>query len=104
MLTGPFIIDFKKFKFFSYPQKEDYSRFLLTRGTMPDEGEIKVNGTLTVQEQGEISGNIEYQEMQIKLGGKIQGDIKSLDKIKKLSDVSITPLQATTDKKDSKSL
>ena len=42
LLTGPFIIDFKKFKFFSYPQKEDYSRFLLTRGTMPDEGEIKV--------------------------------------------------------------
>ncbi len=66
------------------------------------EGEIKVHGTLTVQDQGEISGNIEYQELQIKLGGKIKGDVKSLDKIKKISDVVATPLQATTEKKDTK--
>ena len=66
------------------------------------EGEVKVNGTLTVQEQGDISGNIEYQELQIKLGGKIRGDIKPLDKIKKLKDVNVTPLQETEEKKDSK--
>jgi len=66
------------------------------------EGEIKVNGTLTVQDQGEISGNIEYQALQIKLGGKIKGDVKSLDKVKKLSDAIVTPLQEAIEKKDSK--
>ena len=66
------------------------------------EGEVKVNGTLTVQDAGEISGNIEYQELQIKLGGRIKGDVKSLDKIKKLSEAteaSVTPLQETAVKK-----
>ena len=48
------------------------------------EGEVKVSGTLTIQEQGSVSGNIEYQELHIKLGGKIKGEVKSLDKIKKL--------------------
>ena len=57
------------------------------------EGEVKVNGTLTIQEQGSVSGNIEYQELQIKLGGKIKGEVKSLDKIKKISDAKATPLQ-----------
>ena len=64
------------------------------------EGDVKVNGTLTVQEQGTISGNIEYQELQIKLGGTISGDIKSLDKIKKISDAISTPFQETVDKKE----
>jgi len=40
---------------------------------------------LTVQEIGTVSGNIEYQNMQIKLGGKIRGKIKVSDKIKKFS-------------------
>ena len=57
------------------------------------EGEVKVNGTLTIQEQGTISGNIEYQELQIKLGGKVSGEVKSLDKIKKISDVKAESLQ-----------
>ena len=39
-LRGPFILNFKYFKFYSYPQKGHYSRFLLTRGVMPDDGEI----------------------------------------------------------------
>ena len=64
------------------------------------EGEIKVNGTLTIQDQGSVSGNIEYQELQIKLGGKIRGDIKSLDKIKKISDAKASSLQTTTEKQE----
>ena len=62
------------------------------------EGDVKVNGTLTVQDHGEISGNIEYQELQIKLGGRIKGDVKSLDKIKKLSEVNVTSLQETEER------
>ena len=46
------------------------------------DGEIKASGTLTIQEQGKVSGNIEYQNLQIKLGGQISGDIKLSDKIK----------------------
>ena len=64
------------------------------------EGEIKVNGTLTIQDQGAVSGNIEYQELQIKLGGKIKGDVKSLDKIKKISDAKVSSLQTTTEKQE----
>ena len=44
-------------------------------------GEIKASGTLTIQEQGKVSGNIEYQNLQIKLGGQISGDIKLSAKI-----------------------
>ena len=45
------------------------------------DGDIKASGTLTIQEQGKVSGKIEYQSLQIKLGGKISGDIKLSDKI-----------------------
>ena len=45
------------------------------------DGEIKASGTLTIQEQGTASGDIEYQNLQIKLGGQISGDIKKSDKI-----------------------
>ena len=51
------------------------------------EGEVKVSGTLTIQDQGQVAGNIEYQNLQIKLGGKITGDVKVSEKVKKLSDV-----------------
>ena len=47
---------------------------------------MKVSGTLTVQEQGSISGNIEYQNIQIKLGGQIKGDVKVSEKVKKITD------------------
>ena len=50
------------------------------------DGDIKVSGTLTIQEAGTVSGSIEYQNMQIKLGGKINGDIKVSDKIKNIKD------------------
>ena len=45
------------------------------------DGDIKASGTLTIQEQGKVSGKIEYQNLQIKLGGKISGDIQLSDKI-----------------------
>ena len=57
-------------------------------------GEIKVNGTLTIQEQGLVEGSLEYQELHVKLGGKIKGDIKSLDKIKKISEAKQQSLQS----------
>ena len=50
------------------------------------DGDLKVSGTLTVQEQGSVSGTVEYQSLQIKLGGKIKGEIKASDKIKKITD------------------
>ena len=48
------------------------------------DGDIKASGTLTIQEQGKVSGKIEYQNLQIKLGGKISGDIKLSDKIQSI--------------------
>ena len=45
------------------------------------DGDIKASGTLTIQEQGKATGSIEYQNMQIKLGGKLSGEIKLSDKI-----------------------
>ena len=45
------------------------------------DGDIKASGTLTIQEDGKATGSIEYQNMQIKLGGKLSGDIKLSDKI-----------------------
>jgi len=40
------------------------------------DGDLKISGTLTIQEQGSVSGNIEYENLQVKLGGRISGDIK----------------------------
>ena len=45
------------------------------------DGDLKASGTLTIQEAGVATGTIEYQKMQIKLGGKLSGDIKMSDKI-----------------------
>ena len=45
------------------------------------EGDLKCSGTLTIQEQGIAKGDIEFQNLQIKLGGEISGDIKKSDKI-----------------------
>jgi cytoskeletal protein CcmA (bactofilin family) len=50
------------------------------------DGDLKISGTLTIQEQGSVSGSVEYQSLQIKLGGKIKGDVKDSDKIKKITD------------------
>ena len=45
------------------------------------DGDLKASGTLTIQEDGNATGSIEYQNMQIKLGGKLTGDIKMSDKV-----------------------
>ena len=50
------------------------------------DGDLKISGTLTIQEQGSVSGNVEYQSLQIKLGGKILGDVKASEKVKKITD------------------
>ena len=50
------------------------------------DGDLKTSGTLTIQEQGSVSGTIEYQNLQIKLGGKISGDLKVSEKVKKIPD------------------
>ena len=70
------------------------------------DGEVKVGGTLTIQEQGSVSGNIEYENLQIKLGGKIIGDVKVSEKIKKIDDIKninkekSLPLQSSLDNKN----
>ena len=51
------------------------------------DGEVKVDGTLTIQEQGSVSGIIEYENLQIKLGGKIKGDVKVAEKIKNIDSI-----------------
>jgi len=45
------------------------------------DGDMKASGTLTIQEAGKVAGTVEYQNLQIKLGGKISGDVKLSDKI-----------------------
>ena len=56
------------------------------------DGNIKASGTLTIQEAGVATGTIEYQNMQIKLGGKLSGEIKISDKIQ--------PIKKETDQND----
>ena len=50
------------------------------------DGDLKISGTLTIQEQGSVSGSVEYQNLQIKLGGKIKGDVKASEKVIKITD------------------
>ena len=70
------------------------------------DGEVKVGGTLTIQEQGSVSGSIEYENLQIKLGGKIKGDVKVSEKIKNIDDSKninkekSLPLQSSLDNKN----
>ena len=47
-------------------------------------GTLKASDTLIIHEHGNVSGKIEYNNLEIKLGGSISGDIKSMDKIKKI--------------------
>jgi len=59
------------------------------------DGDLKASGTLTIQAEGNATGTIEYQNMQIKLGGKLSGDIKMSDKIQ--------PIKKETKDSDNKS-
>ena len=47
-------------------------------------GTIKVSETLIIYEQGSVSGKIEYCNLEIKQGGNITGDVRSVDKITKI--------------------
>ena len=47
-------------------------------------GTLKVSDTLTIHEHGRVTGKIDYNSLEIKLGGSISGDIKSIEKIKKI--------------------
>tara|TARA_B100000676_G_C17549688_1_gene566760 strand:- start:7 stop:471 length:465 start_codon:yes stop_codon:yes gene_type:complete len=71
------------------------------------DGDIKASGTLTIQEQGKVSGSIEYQNIQIKLGGKLSGDIKLSEKVQPIkkeikddSDISTNAMQDALKKED----
>ena len=73
------------------------------------DGDIKASGTLTIQEQGKVSGSIEYQNIQIKLGGNLSGDIKLSDKIQPIkkdvktdNDTSASSMQDALKKEDKK--
>ena len=73
------------------------------------DGDIKASGTLTIQEQGKVSGSVEYQNIQIKLGGKLSGDIKLSDKIQPIkkdvktdNDTSSSSMQEALNKEDKK--
>ena len=50
------------------------------------DGDVKISGTLTIQEAGTVSGTVEYQNLQIKLGGQINGDVKVTQKVKNIKD------------------
>ena len=50
------------------------------------DGDLKVSGTLTIQEEGSVAGSVEYHNLQIKLGGKIMGDVKVSEKVIKITD------------------
>ena len=41
-LKGPFILNFGKYKMYAYPHKSDYTRFLITRVTVPDPRERNI--------------------------------------------------------------
>ena len=70
------------------------------------DGEVKIGGTLTIQEEGSVSGSIEYENLQIKLGGKIKGDVKvtakitKIDNIKNIDKEESLPLQSSLDNKN----
>ena len=73
------------------------------------DGDIKASGTLTIQEQGKVSGSVEYQNIQIKLGGNLSGDIKLSDKIQPIkkdvktdNDTSSSSMQEALNKEDKK--
>lgn len=44
------------------------------------EGELTVTGTLTVTPTGRVSGKIRYADLDVARGGRISGDIDSLDR------------------------
>ena len=67
------------------------------------EGDLTISNTLTVQELGSVSGKIEYEKLQIKLGGNISGDLIKIENSKKITakenkDENIKSLQDSVNK------
>ena len=62
------------------------------------DGNLEVTNTLTIQEKGAVKGVTKYSALQIKLGGKLQGEVEALDKPK----IKAVPnsLNLTEDKKN----
>tara|TARA_Y100000590_G_scaffold138731_1_gene158899 strand:+ start:1280 stop:1738 length:459 start_codon:yes stop_codon:yes gene_type:complete len=52
------------------------------------DGNLEVTNTLTIQERGTVKGSTKYSALQIKLGGKLQGEVNTLEspKIKAVPD------------------
>lgn len=46
------------------------------------DGNLEVSNTLTIQEKGTVKGVTKYSALQIKLGGRLQGEVETLDKPK----------------------
>lgn len=46
------------------------------------DGNLEVSNTLTIQEKGTVKGVTKYSALQIKLGGKLQGEVEAIDKPK----------------------
>ena len=44
------------------------------------DGNLEVSSTLTIQEKGIVRGNTKYSSLQIKLGGRLQGEVELIDK------------------------
>ena len=62
------------------------------------DGNLEVTNTLTIQEKGVVKGVTKYSALQIKLGGKLQGEVEALDK-PKIKAVP-NPIDSTEDKKN----
>ena len=44
------------------------------------DGTLEVSNTLTIQEKGVVKGTTKYSALQIKLGGKLQGEVNTMEK------------------------
>ena len=44
------------------------------------DGNLEVTNTLTIQERGTVKGSTKYSALQIKLGGKLQGEVNTIEK------------------------
>ena len=76
-IVFPIFTWFLELSLWGYSKKFNLQSYLF-------DGDLKASGTLTIQEEGVATGSIEYQKMQIKLGGKLSGDIKISDKIQSI--------------------
>lgn len=53
------------------------------------EGDLIVNGRLTIYASGTVSGNVSYGEIEIERGGKLSGTIKTVEEMKSGNNQSV---------------